>query len=122
MPGSFTFSPEGNYGGTCMNPVGGAKAFYLADSQQNGKQVASLIGRILGGGGRTISFSTQVGLVDLQSPDYKRLFVNAIDWAAAGTTNSPGTLTARPSALSFTYQTAGTAPATLSISISLNWA
>ncbi len=118
MPPSFTFSPDGSYAGTCMAAVSGAKAFYSADSFQNGKPVSSLVGRVLGGGGRIISFSTLAGLVSLQSPDYKRLFVNAIEWAAAGTPTSPGTLAARPGNLSFNYQAGGIAPAVQSISVS----
>jgi hypothetical protein len=118
MPASFAFSPDDSFAGNCLTPVSGAKAFYSADSLQNGKPVPSLVGRVLGGGGRVINFSTEAGLVSLQSLDYKRLFVNAVEWAAAGITTSPGALAVRPGTLSFNYEAGGIAPAVQSISVS----
>jgi uncharacterized protein (TIGR03437 family) len=118
MPASFTFSLDGGYAGSCLNPVSGAKAFYSADIFQNGKPVSSLVGRVLPSGGRIITFSTLAGLISFQSTDYKRLFVNAIEWAAAGAPASAGTLAVRPGALSFNYQAGGITPAAQSISVS----
>jgi uncharacterized protein (TIGR03437 family) len=118
MPASFTFSLDKNYSGSCLSPLGGAKTFFSADTLQNGKSTPSVVGRVLGGGGRIISFSTPIGVFALQSADYKRLMVNAVEWAAAGTTTAPGTLTARPGTLSFNYEVGGTAPAAQLVSVS----
>jgi hypothetical protein len=118
MPASFTFSPDGNYAGNCLTPVSGAKAFYLADSFQNGTVVPALVGRVLSGGGRIISFSTLAGVFSLQSDDYKRLFVNAVEWAAAGVTSSLVTLISGPQTLSFNYQAGDIAPAAQLVTVS----
>src|SRR5262249_46937478 len=117
MPASFTFSPDGSYLGVCLSPTAGARTFYLADTFQNGKPTASLVGRVLAGGGQSIGYSTLIGLISLQSADFKRLFVNVVEWAAPGTTTSPGLLAARPATLSFNYQIGGIAPAAQSISV-----
>src|SRR5262249_52659127 len=117
MPASFTFSPDGSYLGVCLSPTAGARTFYLADTFQNGKPTVSLVGRVLAGGGRSIGYSTLIGLISLQSADFKRLFVNVVEWAASGTTTSPGLLAARPATLSFNYQIGGIAPAAQSISV-----
>src|SRR2546423_15329025 len=79
MPASFNFSPDGSYAGTCLTPVSGAKAFYLADTQKNGTVVTGVVGRVLSGGGRVISISTSAGVLEPQNDDYRRLFRNGGD-------------------------------------------
>jgi len=117
MPASFS-SPLDNFAGACFVAVSGARAFYQADTRQNGNLVPSLLGRVLPSGGRVISFSVVIGLLELQSSDFKRLFVNSVEWAAASATTSPVSLVARPAAMSFNYVLGGTSPATQLLSVS----
>src|SRR5262249_49642155 len=92
--------------------------FYQADTRQSGSLVPALVGRVLPTGGRVISFSVIIGLFELQSADFKRLFVNAVEWAAAGTAASPASLAARPASMSFNYELGGAPPPPQLISIS----
>src|SRR5262249_38708354 len=77
-----------------------------------------VVGRVLSGGGRTISFSVIIGLLELQSDDFKRLFVNAIEWAASGVTSSLVSLITSPGNLSFNYQASSVAPPSQLITVS----
>src|SRR5262249_43128640 len=117
MPASFTF-PLDNYAGSCFSAASGARTFYEADTRQSGGLVPPLVGLVLAGGGRTISFAVIIGLLELQSDDFKRLFVNAIEWAASGVTSSLVSLITSPGNLSFNYQAGSVAPPSQLITVS----
>jgi uncharacterized protein (TIGR03437 family) len=70
---SFTFSISRQAYFT-LHPS--TKVYYTSRSGQYG-----LVGRILAGGARILSFGTTIGSAELQNPDLRRLFGNAVDWA-----------------------------------------
>ncbi len=123
LPPSFTFSVS-NYSdnGECLTPVSGATVFYLDNFAGNGQLCPGLVGRQLSGGGRIISFGTLAGPFEMQSAQYTQLFVNAVEWAAAGAPAPPSTLTVNPGTLTFNAQQGGSAPAAQSVSVSASGA
>lgn len=81
LPDSFTFDMA-NIAGTedSLNPREGATVFYTSSNGGGRPDSVGVAGWDLPGG-RVISFSTLITQIELASPDYQQLVINAVNWA-----------------------------------------
>lgn len=110
LPNSFTFDLSGF--GYFDALAADAKQYYTGVAGSIG-----LAGRILGGGGRVLSFGSTIGALEVQNASFRRLLVNAVAWAKGGSGVAVSPI-ANPPSLSFSYVTGGSAPAAQTVAIS----
>jgi hypothetical protein len=82
LPSAFSVSLR-EIDGTesCLKPAAGATVFYSSSNGGGQQGAAGVVGWDSAGGGRLISFSTLLTVTELQNAAYRKLFVNAVDWA-----------------------------------------
>jgi uncharacterized protein (TIGR03437 family) len=106
------------YGETeaCLTPATDAKTLFYSQGSEETRPRSGVVINQPGSGTRIAIFSVGIRYTTLQSADFKRLFVNSVQWA--GRIQPGPSLSVAPTSLTFTYSIGGPSPPAQSINVS----
>ena len=99
----------------CLTPASGAKTLYYSQGSEETRPRAGVVVNQPGSNSRAVIFSVALRFQALQSTDFRRLFVNSVQWA--GRIQPGPSISASPASLSFAANIGGPAPPAQSITV-----
>lgn len=100
----------------CLTPLPGGKVIFYSRTADEDTARPGVMVNDIAPNSRTVVFSAAIRQRELRSPDFRRLFVNAVEWAA-GKIQPPPALRPSPEQLRFVFSSSAVAPRTQNLQI-----